>query len=321
MQAIAPRQRKKMQHIFILNPAAGQADSTASLTQKIRQHYGEDALIYETRGVGDATAFVREYASTHTGTPLRFYACGGDGTFSEVAGGAVGFDHVAVGLVPVGTGNDFVRNFEHSENFLSLAHQKNGQEITIDLLRCNDRYCVNMLNTGFDCEVVGKMQEIKRRVPPGMAYALGVLIELIKKPCATMTVTADGQLVESGKLLLCAVANGGFYGGGYHPLPYASPADGWIDVCLVSNVTRLRFVSLIGKYKKGTHIIPQTRKIIKLLRCRSLCLEFPEERRVSIDGELVLMKRCEIEVLPQAMRLVLPEGCVLPAPSEPIRHE
>lgn len=310
-----------MQHIFILNPAAGQADSTASLTQKIRQHYGEDALIYETRGVGDATTFVKEYAQTHTEEELRFYACGGDGTFSEVVGGAVGFSHVAVGLVPVGTGNDFVRNFEHSENFLSLAHQKSGQLIDIDLLRCNDRYCVNMLNTGFDCEVVGKMQEIKRRVPPGMAYALGVLIELIKKPCATITITADGKLIESGKRLLCAVSNGGFYGGGYHPLPYASPADGQIDVCLVSNVTRLRFITLIGKYKKGEHIIPKTRKIIKLLRCRTLCLEFPEERRVSIDGELVLMKRCEIEVLPAAMRLIMPEGCVLPTPREPMTQE
>ena len=321
MASCAPRRQKDMQHIFILNPAAGHSDSTVSLTEKIRQTYGENAIIYETRGVGDATAFVKEYAQAHTDTQLRFYACGGDGTFSEVVGGAVGFAHVAVGLVPVGTGNDFVRNFENFENFLSLEHQKNGQEIDIDLLRCNDRYCVNMLNTGFDCEVVGQMQEIKRRVPPGMAYALGVVIELIKKPCATMTVTADGIPVESGKRLLCAVANGGFYGGGYHPLPYASPADGWIDACLVKNMSRLRFVSLIGKYKKGEHIIPQTREIIKLVRCRKLCLEFPEARRVSIDGELIWMDHCEIEVLPAAMKLLLPEGCVLPAPREPMGWE
>ena len=66
---------------------------------------------------------------------------------------------------------------------------------------------------------------------------------------------------------------------------------------------------------------PAEPKIIKLLRCRTLCLEFPEERRVSIDGELVLMKRCEIEVLPAAMRLIMPEGCVLPTPREPMTQE
>jgi diacylglycerol kinase family enzyme len=123
-----------------------------------------------------------------------------------------------------------------------------------------------MLNTGFDCEVVVKMQEIKRRVPAGMAYALGVLIELFKKPCVKLRVTADDVFVEEGEKLLCAVANGGFYGGGYHPLPHASLCDGMLDVCLVNNVSRFRFLSLIGKYKKGTHLIPATRDIITTLR-------------------------------------------------------
>ncbi len=310
-----------MQHIFILNPAAGHADTTATLTESIKSTFGDAAILYMTTGVGDATDFVRQYAAAHTDEPLRFYACGGDGTFSEVVGGAVGFSHVAVGVIPVGTGNDFVRNFRNNENFMSVENQRDGQEIAIDLLRCNDRYCVNMLNTGFDCEVVAKMQEIKRRVPANMAYALGVVIELLKKPTAQVKVIADGEPVCQGEKLLCAVANGGFYGGGYHPLPVASPSDGYIDACLVDNVSRLRFVSLIGKYKKGTHIIPQTQDIIRVIRCRRLCIEFPAPRRVSIDGELVMMERCDIEILPSAIRLVLPAGCkplyqVEKAPSE-----
>lgn len=299
-----------MQHIFILNPAAGHADTTAALTTDIRNAFGDEAIIYTTTGIGDATNFVRQYAAEHTEQPLRFYACGGDGTFSEVVGGASGFSHVAVGVVPVGTGNDFVRNFRNNEGFMSLEKQRDGGEIAIDLLRCNDRYCVNMLNTGFDCEVVAKMQEIKRRVPANMAYALGVLIELIKKPCTQIKVFADGEYVCEGKKLLCAVANGGFYGGGYHPLPSASPSDGYIDMCLVDNVSRLRFISLVGKYKKGTHITPKTADVIRVLRCRKLCLEFPEQHRVCIDGELLMMDRCDIEVLPAAIRLVLPAGCL-----------
>ena len=128
---------------------------------------------------------------------------------------------------------------------------------------------------------------------------------------AVMKVMADGVFALEGKKLLCAVANGGFYGGGYHPLPDASPIDGYMDVCMVENVSRLRFVSLIGKYKKGTHIIPQTQKIIKLLHCRSLCIEFPEPRSVSLDGELVEMSRCELEMIPGALTFVLPQGSEL----------
>ena len=185
----------------------------------------------------------------------------------------------------------------------------------LDLIRCNEYYGVNLLNTGFDCEVVATMQKIKRRVPSGMAYALGVVFELLKKPCATVTATADGEVADSGKRLLCAVANGGYYGGGYHPLPCASLSDGWMDVCLVKNVSRVRFLTLIGKYKKGTHIIPATRKIIRLLHCRRLTLEFPAPRRVSVDGELVVMDRCDIEIVPAAIRLVVPQGCELTTPA------
>jgi YegS/Rv2252/BmrU family lipid kinase len=302
-----------MQHIFVLNPAAGQADSSTMLKEQILALYGESAVIYETRGIGDATAFVREYANAHKEQQLRFFACGGDGTFSEVVGGAVGFDHVAVGIVPVGTGNDFVRNFENKEHFLTLESQRDGSEISVDLLRCNDRYCVNMLNPGFDCEVVGCMQRIKRRVPSGMAYALGVLIELIKKPCATVKVIADGEVADDGKRLLCAVANGGFYGGGYHPLPHASISDGMIDVCLVKNVSRIRFITLIGKYKKGTHLSGKYDDILSCVKGKEYDISFDKPTPISVDGELVTVESIHMECVPGALSFIVPEGIAVPS--------
>lgn len=306
-----------MQFFFILNPAAGQVNSADMLRKKIAQTFADhpSVHVYETSGAGDATDYVRDRCLAYPNDTLRFYACGGDGTFSEVAAGAMAFPHAAVGLIPVGTGNDFVRNFSGRENFLSMEAQKDAQVILADMIRCNDRYCVNMCNTGFDCEVVRKTQEIKRRVPAGMAYALGVVIELIKKPCVTMRVMADGQWVLEGKKLLCAVANGGYYGGGYHALPHASLTDGYMDVFIFDEISRTRFLTLIGKYKKGTHIIPRTRKFLKLLHCRSLRLEFPEVRSVSVDGELIEMQQCELEILPQALRLLVPRGSQLHHPA------
>ena len=297
-----------MKHIFILNPAAGQADSTQATAEKIRAVFGAQAHIHYTTGVGDATSFVKQYASEHSDESLRFYACGGDGTLCEVVNGAYGFENVAVGLIPVGTGNDFVRNFEHTEQFHSIEAQKEGREVTIDLLRCNDRYCVNMINTGFDCEVVGSMVKIKRHVPAGMAYVLGVVIQLLKMPGATMDVTVDGEPVECGEKLLCAIANGGYYGGGFHPLPQASTNDGYLDMCLVNRVSRARFLSLIGSYKKGTHLNPKTVDVIDCFHARRVTLEFPEPRFVSMDGELLKMQRCDLELLPSALRFVVPMG-------------
>lgn len=298
-----------MRHIFILNPAAGREDSTGRISEQITNSFGNAAEIYRTVGIGDATNYVRRYGEEHPEEPLRFYACGGDGTLSEVVSGAVGLSNAAVGLIPIGTGNDFVRNFTNIPQFLSLEAQKEGKEVWIDLLRCNDRYCVNMLNTGFDCEVVVQAAKIKRTVPSGMAYLLGIVRELAEMPGVEMTLMVDGKKVPCGEKFLCAVANGGYCGGGFHPSPRASLNDGYIDVCLVNRVSRLRFLRLVGSYKKGTHINPKTKDVLTSFRCRSLVMEFPQPRHVSIDGELPLLQRCEIAIVPSALKFVLPSGC------------
>lgn len=307
----------EMKHIYIVNPAAGKKDSTESLSEKIKAYYLGDDMpeleIYQTTGVGDATRFVREYCRANPQQEVRFYACGGDGTFSEVAGGAVGFANAAVGLIPVGTGNDFMRGFEIGEYFMDISAQRDGQVIRLDMIRCNDYYGVNLLNTGFDCEVVVKTSEIKRKkwVPRSMAYGLGVALELIRKPGVTVELSVDGGEVQKRELLLCAIGNGARYGGGFTPLPFASVSDGQLDFCFVKNVSRLKFVSLVGTYKKGTHVIPQNADILEYGRCRRVHMSFAQEQNVCLDGEVRQMKECDIEVIPGGLHFVLPEGCTV----------
>jgi YegS/Rv2252/BmrU family lipid kinase len=303
-----------MKHIYLINPAAGRSDSTELLTEQIRTAYGDgadDAVIYRTTGVGDATRFVREYCTEHPDEEVRFYACGGDGTFNEVAAGAQGFAHAAVGLIPVGTGNDFMRNFVGGEQFMNVSAQKEGEVMELDLIRCNEYYGVNLLNTGFDCEVVVKTSEIKRSrlVPKGMAYGMGVAIELIRKPGVTVELSLDGGKPVKKELLLCAVGNGARYGGGFTPLPFASLRDGLLDICIVKNVSRLTFVKLVGTYKKGTHIIPQNAHILEYLRARRVHMKFEAPQNVCMDGEVRQMQECDIEVIPGGLRFVLPVGC------------
>lgn len=304
-----------MKHIYIINPAAGRNDVTADLSEKIRAAYtGENVPeldIYQTTGVGDATRYVREYCTAHPEEQVYFYACGGDGTFSEVAGGAVGFANAAVGLVPVGTGNDFMRGFDACERFLELEAQRDGQVIELDMIRCNEYYGVNLLNTGFDCEVVVKTSEIKRKkwVPRSMAYGLGVAIELIRKPGVTVELSVDGGEPQKRELLLCAIGNGARYGGGFTPLPFASFSDGMLDFCFVKNVSRFKFVSLVGTYKKGTHVIPENADILEYGRCQRVHMTFDHPQNVCLDGEVRQMSECDVELIPNGLRFILPVGC------------
>ncbi len=305
-----------MKHIYLMNPAAGRNDVSEVLTERIMQAYAtypewEQPILYQTTGVGDATRFVHAYCKDHPEEDVRFYACGGDGTLNEVVSGAAGFAHASVGLVPVGTGNDFVRGFTDRERFMDMQAQRDGEEIVIDLIRCNGTYCINLLNTGFDCEVVVKTSEIKRRpwVPSGMAYGMGVALEFVRKPGVTVELSIDGGKPHKRKLLLCAVGNGAYYGGGFMPLPHASFQDGMLDMCIVDNVSRLKFVSLIGSYKKGEHVVPKNDDILHYVRCRAVHMKFAEMQNVCLDGEVKQMSECDIEIVPGALRFVLPKGC------------
>ena len=170
-----------MKHYFILNPKAGKGIYTEELSKNIRLTCEEKNVPYEiymTKGIGDATDFVRKICADKSLLPARFYACGGDGTLGETVNGAAGSEGASVGLIPIGTGNDFVRNFGSSDLFFDISAQISGEERRIDLLRCNDFYAINMINIGFDCEVVKKTVTLKKNklIPSKLAYIAGVVL-------------------------------------------------------------------------------------------------------------------------------------------------
>ena len=302
-----------MKHIYLINPAAGRGDTSADIRARIEAAYADTddkPIVYLTTGVGDATRYVHAMCQENPDEQLRFYACGGDGTLGETVTGAAEYPNASVGLVPIGTGNDFVRNFSAPENFMDIEAQRYGEETEIDLIRCNGTYCVNLFNTGFDCEVVVKTGEIKRSpwVPAGMAYGMGVALELIRKPGVKVELSIDGGEVQKRELLLCAIGNGAYYGGGFTPLPYASLSDGMLDMCIVNNVSRLKFVRLVGSYKRGEHVVPKNSDILTYVRCRRVDMVFPEMHNICMDGEVKQMRECHLEVVPAALRLCVPRG-------------
>ena len=111
-----------MKHIFILNPAAGKENAKEKLAAQLKSVYANvDYEIYETRGRGDASAYIKQYCETNKES-VRFYACGGDGTLNEVVNGAVGFPQASVGCIPCGSGNDFVKYYGGKEIFLNMEY-------------------------------------------------------------------------------------------------------------------------------------------------------------------------------------------------------
>jgi YegS/Rv2252/BmrU family lipid kinase len=305
-----------MKHIFILNPAAGKGMAEREVLPKILKAVKESNVSYEihrTMNVGDAEHFSKNRCLEHPDEELRFYAVGGDGTLNEVVNGIAGFDHAELAFLPAGSGNDFARVFTNSHNFIDVAKQIRGSAKPIDLLRYNDRYCVNMINIGLDCEVVDEVVSLKKMTPlsGSMAYLAGIAVVFIGNRGFELSLTMEDGSTHTGEFTLVAIANGAFCGGGFKGATKALIDDGLLDVNIVRKLSRHAFLSLLPHYKKGTHLEQKmARKFISYHQCHSISIRpnGTEPMKICVDGEIEFAKEIAVTVVPNAIRFSVPEG-------------
>ena len=142
------------------------------------------------------------------------------------------------------------------------------------------------------------------------AYTTSVIAALFKGMKNQCRVTVDGKLLNPAeKLLLCTVANGQYVGGSFRCAPRSVDCDGWLEVCLVRPVSRIRFMQLIKDYTNGTHLNnPKFDGILEYSRGKRIEVNAPDGFVYSFDGELVAQSHFTIEVAHRAIRFAVPWG-------------
>lgn len=302
-----------MKHLFIVNPVSGDGKRYKGLIEDIHRICRERGLDYDVRMTeyaGHGKWLVKSEVAGFDGE-IRVYACGGDGTVNEVASGLVECGRGELAVIPVGTGNDFVRSFSPDGEYMSLENQICGKSVDIDAVSAGDSVFVNMLNVGFDSAVVSTISRLRDKSPlmrGKFAYIIGVAINLFKMPKTTLRCEFDDGEVIEGEFLLTAFSNGQYYGGGFKPLEVARPDDGILDAILVRPCSRLTFLSLVAKYKKGKILEDsRSKRYVITKRCKSAAVSFSPDSDVCVDGELVDEKSFNIEILPRSLKLSLPE--------------
>src|SRR5574344_639827 len=300
-----------MKHIFVVNPKAGRVDRTPEISATLHSYDGKiDYEVYVTKALGAAQVYVRDYRQNHDPKEIyRFYACGGDGTLYDVVNGAHGFPNAEVACLALGSGNDFVKNFHDLEAFRDIDREINGKSKKIDLLKVDDKYCINITNYGFDGEVTFAQLKYKRRpfMTGPMAYKRAAAHCFFFKMNQPLKVSLDNKVVFDNKGLLVAIANGYCYGGGYHCAPEAKIDDGLIDVCLIKKVGKLKAAGFMKLFRKGEHITsPKTQKYVIYKRAKHVIVESPKPVAYAIDGEVFRKERIEVQMLPSALSFVVP---------------
>lgn len=297
-----------MKHLFILNPMALKKENKNFTERLYRECDGLDFEIYLTKSAEDGPRKAKEAAET--GEELCIYAGGGDGVIQQIAEAIYPYKNVILSVIPLGTGNDFIRNFGSKKDFLTLRHIRNGQTKTIDLIRINDRICANMINIGFDESVVERVDRLRKfpLMNKSIAYTVGVLIQLVQYPKENLHITADNGAEYNGECLLTFIANGQYCGGGYRAASLASIDDGIMDMLIVHPLPRRKFIAMVGDYKKGTLLgTKKAEKVAEFHKVKKVTIEKNAPFHVCLDGEIVTFQKLEIEILPKAIRFKYPK--------------
>ncbi len=283
---------------LIVNPTAGTglAQRIAIQLQAELDARGVPYRTVFTGQPGHATELSREAAAQADCTAVL--SVGGDGTAYEVACGLVDSGK-PLGLIPAGTGNDFIKTLGtpaqplEALNFI-LCHEPRP----VDIGRLNERMFLNVCGTGFDVTVLDYAAAAKKYVRGLLPYLVGLIRAVFHYRPVHVQVEADGELI-SQDALVCTIANGRYIGGGIPICPAAEPGDGLLDLVLVDDVPRRRILRYIPKLLTGGILdISATRH----QRCRHVTLTAPG-MRLNVDGEIFPLDRAEFTVLPGKLLL------------------
>lgn len=315
-----------MKIAVILNPAAGNGKAGA-LEQKLGKLFstsGMAARILPTQ----SGAHARSLAAAATAWAEVITAVGGDGTLHHVANGIIDSGkQVALGVIPVGTGNDFVKmtgtpvHIESAIKILAKGKRKAVDYGTVRYQSTRDQgVCCffNTLGMGFDA-AVGDRASAYKALPGFGAYLAALVNTLFTLQYADVTVTCDSKHNTpffSGQMLLSSLGNGSTSGGMFKLTPHASIDDGWFDVCVIERISIPKLLVSVPRVLRGRHT---NMKAYRASRAKRIQIDVlgtmnragekgGEGLPVHADGEILApdVRRLDIQLIEKGISVIVP---------------
>lgn len=306
--------------LVVVNPKAciGKAAKDWPEIEQLLLEEGFDFDAVQTEYHGHAIEIVKQ-AIVEKGY-RKFISIGGDGTNNEVINGIFNQDvipttEITVGVVPVGTGNDWARTFDFPNDYRKIVKiLKSGNTIKHDVGKVvyyNDgdpktRFFLNAAGTGLDAMVSNRTNIMKAKGKGGrLRYLLNTVVCLLKSKIIHVRVEIDEKLAFDDLILSLSIGNCRYIGGSMMMMPNAVPDDGLLDVTIIKDVSILKFAANVNNIYDGTFIKKMKqvstfrgKKIrITSLPAHSLLLE--------TEGENLSNSPFDFEIIPQSINMLV----------------
>jgi lipid kinase YegS len=301
MRTKVPSMAKKI--LFVLNRKSAARSDLREIVKPLQRELGLDVVVpWSSKQLRKLVCKAVAKGTT------RIIAGGGDGTLNKVSNAILALgecEGISLGLVPLGTANDFARSYNDDGSDLagSLQRAATADARPIDVGCINGRYFVNVASGGFGAMITATTpQEVKRRLG-GLAYTLLGMARISELNPIPARIALDGEAAMETSISALVIANNRFAGGGFDVAPSAELTDGLLDIGVISS----------------NGVVPDARRLAKLLdpsdptsdlveraQFRTAFIETDRIFHLNLDGEPMQDTRFEVSVLPSRLNFVLP---------------
>jgi diacylglycerol kinase (ATP) len=325
---ICSRIEELMKTKLIVNPVSGTDEGLKvlpAINARLREAGPVDVVL--TIGPGDATDAARR--AVEEGYE-RVVSAGGDGTLNEALNGIAsvegGLDAVTLGVIPIGTGNDFATALGLPQDAEAAAAMLlEATPRAVDVWRVNDRCFVNVSGGGFLAEVSDAVDTRLKTVAGKLAYLIGGVQVMwshdpmrarVAFPRGGMRVTDLGASTDPAAvnvervedfgvedLYAFAACNAPLMGGGHVIGPLARMDDGQLDLCLIRAASMTEFLAVLRQVPGGDHV--QDARVI-YVRAPAIELSFDRRIKINTDGQVLESDRCSYALIGRARILAPP---------------
>lgn len=260
--------------LFILNPSAGIKPVRFILSKELQRRRNELAT-FKSLSIDESGSHIKKSFEDYD----IFIAAGGDGTVRSVASELVGTKKV-LGVLPMGSGNGFAREFGFRPNIPSLLRDiKKSESLTVDVIEVNDHLCLNVAGIGLDSYVAHSFEELGTR---GLwSYAYVTFKNLINLKPVHVTINLSGETITD-ELFTLTIANTRQFGNNAYIAPEARPNDGIIDIVLLKPFPKFETPLIVYRLFRGT--LNKSKYVRYIKTDKPFTIE-SNETRYHIDGE------------------------------------
>ena len=297
-----------MRVLVIVNPVAsnGRAkrDYEETIEVLLKKYLGDFDTMFTT-GPGEATEFAAKGDNYD-----RVISVGGDGTLNEVVNGLMRCKRPpSLGIIGVGTGNDYMKTIGLGGSYEDLVRIASGnEEKQADVFLVSyknfegetaERYCVNVVGAGFDAAITERMNNFKLKLRGKISYLLAFLIEFVRARPYGMNENVDG-VERNSEYFALVLGNGKFFGGGMKICPDAELSDGIIDLVGLRKMPKGVLLYHFPKIYKGTHIKV---KHVEHKLAKEVSVHSAERVPMEMDGEVVGTLPIKVSVVGRALTI------------------